>query len=267
MSFHLMAFTRLREDAWRRGPLVPSPDQVVAFSETGNPLFAKDVQIVAGYAVGEILSRVLVDTPSLREGVKPYIVPLEIQGWDERHTTPNLMVLQPGPWRVAGQEEIVVNAVDVSGMQSMSSTVALLWFADRVEPVPAGQNYWVRYSAKFGLGGDTFPGWFPLKVKYEQRLAIGEYAVVGFEHRGNHIAAARLVFDDQVFRPGTLAVPLTSGQSRATRTHPAFLDGTFGVYGSFSSYAMPRIEVHLKEYPNGDAQEEHEGYLRVVRLR
>lgn len=272
MTFHVMAFYRSTDEPIE-GDLPfdvrPSPDPVVALSEQGHPIFTRSMQLIAGYAVGDALDYVQVETPSLREAVKPYIVPIDAAGWEDEHVTPNVMILSPRPWPVAAQEEIQVKAwyESASGSVGPSPTVALLFFEERNEPAPRGDNYWLRYNAVPGYAGAGSPGWFPLEVTFEERLAIGEYAVVGFEHHGDGVVAARLIFDDQVHRPGAVAVPLsTSGRTTGVRTHPAFYDGTLGVFGTFKSYAMPRIEVHYSESP-AYSETHQEGYLRVVRLR
>jgi hypothetical protein len=273
MSFHLMAFTQKPEDMWEQSPLTPAPDLVTALSENGHPIFSQELKIIAGYAVGDALSGVHVEVPRLRGGATPSIVPIEITGWEENQHTPNLMVLHPRPWTILKNEELVVNAENVQGFLPNSPTVALLWLADQVDPVPEGPNYWIRYHAKAGYAGEAFPGWFPLEVTFDDRLAKGEYAVVGFEHRGDNVVAARLVFNGQMFRPGTLAVapagPHAYGSTAVSPRPPtAFLDGSLGVYGTFPSFLMPRVEVHLRR-PSapGPSPSEHEGYLRLIRLR
>jgi hypothetical protein len=195
--------------------------------------------------------------PSLRKVASPSIVPTNNAAVPADF--PPMMAITEWPWKVQRQEEIAVEA----RVSAASDVVALLWFQDRREPVPAGENYWIRYTASAPDGGASKPQWLGATVTFDQTLAAGRYAVIGFVHKGTDTYCARLVFDDQVWRPGTLVIPPVAAPSRGLRTHDVFYHGAMGVLGQYESYSPPRLEVLRKTATVAETQE---GYLRIVRI-
>lgn len=62
--------------------------------------------------------------------------------------------------------------------------------------------------------------------------------VVGMQHVAATNAAARIIFDEQMWRPGC-----TSVAAIGSRLPSLFRKGRLGGWGMFNSWAMPQIQV------------------------
>ena len=140
--------------------------------------------------------------------------------------------------------------------------VAALWFMDKLEPVPAGETFWLRFTSATALSALA---WKVITPSFDQAFPAGTYAVVGLEFTSPGAVVARLVFPGSVLRPGVVAQPgtLAGATVGAARTHRYFYDGTLGVFGTFQTSAPPSVEVFSI---NADAAATQEGYLRVIRI-
>jgi hypothetical protein len=279
MTIHTMAYSNFSQGSdlnFDKASLDGVKDQAVTLSAQRRPIFSQDMSVIAGYAIHQDLVSAQIDAPTLRKIVSPYIVPITADWMTP--SDPNAMCLLPAPWAIGRQEEIGVT-VTVRGSLSYTpaSPQVLLWLADRIEQVPRGDNYWIRYERSDDANDPqaASDAWTSVSVKFDQTLAAGRYAVIGFQHQCDGLLCARLIFDNQVFRPGTIAVPLTEkngmgdpsyGRPSGARTAPMFYDGSLGVLGYFDSYAPPRIEVLALSGSVYDNFLDHEGYLRIVRV-
>jgi hypothetical protein len=275
MPIHTVAYCKVNSETKPNAlsaALDAVPDLAMTLSSQSWPIFSQEMFVLAGYAINGALVSAQVDAPTLRTIVSPYIVPITVD-WNTS-TDPNVMCLLPSPWGVKKQDEIGVTVKTRFPVLSLpDAPQVLLWVADRLEAVPAGDNYWIRYTAQAADSGDTPMGdkWKSVKVKFEQTLGAGRYAVIGFQHQCDGLLCARLVFGTQLFRPGTLAVPLTQpmeygSRPSGARTHSMFYDGSLGVLGYFDSYAPPQIEVLALNGPFNMQNQTHEGYIRIVRV-
>ncbi len=270
MAVHTLAYfapesVSMGDNAYFEIPAVR--DLSVQVTSGKRVILSKDMNIIAGFAgmkfdsnnPSDLLVASRISAPSLRKIVSPYIVPSSMRlpvGGDSM--LPAIMSVADWPWKVSSQEEIAVE-VTRSG-NSQRPILGLLWLEDRREVVPAGDNYWIRgrVGAPAGADDPVNVGWDSASVTYDQTLAAGRYAVIGCVYKGDTTYAARLVFDDQVWRPGTLAL-----NKAADQIPDMFRDGSLGILGRFESYSPPRLEVmRVSGQPGNDA----ELYLRIVRL-
>ncbi len=116
-------------------------------------------------------------------------------------------------------------------------------------------------AASLGLYGaattaTTGNSWSTLDLTWDVTLPEGTWAIIGFVHVCTTGVAARLVFPGSSYRPGTLTVGTT-----AERTHAAFLEGKFGVFGQFAAFAPPSVEALTAA-----AATDHQVFIRVVRV-
>jgi len=74
-------------------------------------------------------------------------------------------------------------------------------------------------------------------VTWQDTLPAGIYAVVGLEFIGVTALAARIIFEDQVMRPGCVGSGLI-----ASAPDPMFQNGGLGIWGRFNSNRMPNLE-------------------------
>lgn len=98
--------------------------------------------------------------------------------------------------------------------------------------------------------------WTSLALTWDVTLPEGTYAVIGFTHVSGSPIAARLVFPGSPFKPATISTSDT-----VYRTHAAFYEGRFGVFGKFAAFAPPSLEVLCS-----GAISAHQIYVRVVRI-
>lgn len=263
MAHHLIAFfgDNLGSGANTFSQVDALHDQSVQVTPGNRVILSRDMSIIAGFAGSSDPTRAMISArvvaPSLRKIVSPSITPT-IQQFPAKDNPP-MMVVADWPWKVCAQEEIGVEA-NFNG--SSVSAVALLWLEDKRENVPQGENFWLRGTVSaLASAGPKTSSWTGATITFDQTLAAGRYAVIGFVLKGNDTIAARLIFDDQMWRPGTLAIPPIAFGGQ--RTHDAFYDGSLGVFGRFESYSPPRLEL-LRQTSASD--NDHEVYLRVVRL-
>lgn len=263
MAHHLIAFygEGLGSGATAFPQINAVPDQSVQVTPGNRVILSRDMSIIAGFAGSSDPTRSMISArvvaPSLRRIVSPSIAPTSAQF--PVKDLPAMMAIAEWPWKVCAQEEIGVEA-NFNG--SSVSAVALLWLEDKRESVPQGENFWLRGSVSaLASTGPKTSSWTGATITFDQTLAAGRYAVIGFVLKGQDTIAARLIFDDQMWRPGTLAIaPAALG---GQRTHDAFYDGSLGVFGRFESYSPPRLEL-LRQ--TAAADNDHELYLRIVRL-
>jgi hypothetical protein len=209
------------------------------------------LKVIAAWAGSADLNQARLVAPSLLRVSLPHIRPATaaaLPGSD-----PNFSVLFDSPLLIKDNETLSISAQHGNG--SAQRVRALVWLADEIEPAPKGSGFWVRYSSSTTVTADR---WHLLTLNMDQ-LPEGQYAVTGFENFSTTCVAARLVFPNRPFRPGTLGL---SGSSAAgERTHAAFYDGRFGVLGKFAAFTPPGVEVLCT-----GTDDHHDGYLRLVKL-
>src|SRR5262249_35161743 len=144
-------------------------------------------------------------------------------------------------------EPITVAAAQ-NGIKPAEAGVSLLWFCDRLDPVPPGDSFWLRYTADLSRNPPpapppSGPTWSGITVTFDQTIPSGTYAIIGFEHWSPTAIAARIVIPSQLPRPGVVAMNGGIAFNGGARTHHAFYHGHLGVYGTFQTTSPPSIEV------------------------
>lgn len=274
MSVHTIAFAADIGDSSGNFVTLPAlADQTVQVTD-GGVILSSTMNVIAAFTGTNIqvtmsgpeslLNAARVAAPSLRQVFSPYIVPTSSQlPADNR---PAFMAIPERPWKVDAQEPLGVEVSVKQFSGSKPHTVALLWLEDSREQIPEGDNYWIRGTTQSFAPTPTALQWSTASYSLDQSLAAGRYAVIGFAVKkkedpfNQDLVAARLIFDDQVWRPGTLVTSSHSG-SLPDQTAPSFYDGSLGVLGYFKSFSPPRVEIlSLNNSPTSI-----DVYLRVVR--
>jgi len=139
-------------------------------------------------------------------------------------------------------------------MNGNHESTVLAWLSDTTEAAPSCGAFWPHGAASTS----GFTSWTCTKtpLDFGSGLRNGEYAVVGAMAEGASAFAARLIFSNQVLRPGVLAA--------GTSTRPIddmFGDGSPGVWGTFSSRVPPSADVLV----GSGAKSSMTVALRVVR--
>ena len=193
-------------------------------------------------------SRMRINAPSMLKVGYPQIVPMGALAGDD---DPNFQVLLDRPINFPNNEVVGVDAIAASGASQRA--FSLLFFAKDIAPLPPGDAFWIRGEASTST---TANAWTTLDLNWDVTLPEGTWAIIGFVHVCSTGVAARLVFPGSSYRPGTLTVGTTS-----ERTHAAFLEGKFGVFGQFAAFAPPSVEALTSA-----AATDHQVFIRVVRV-
>lgn len=245
--FHLAAYSELIATAVEND-LTPVPDSILTI-QNGHFLPRRDCALIWAAAMGTNLQRARITTPSYRQynrpwirGIMPGLVPTSPQQlWP--------MFNQPLPLK--GIEELAIDATQNAVANQQITAVVGLQFSPA--PPAIGDIFTTRGTSVTVAVANA---WTLLVPVFDDVLPAGRYAVCGFNCISTNGQAARLIFEDQSYRPGSL-----STTALGNIQHPYFTKGVTGQWGTFNSYAMPNIEVLCNA-----ADAAHEFYIDYVRL-
>lgn len=110
-----------------------------------------------------------------------------------------------------------------------------VFLSDGPQSPVSGKVFTVRATAAITLVAGS---WVNGNLTFQQTLPAGRYMVVGMRARGTNLVAARLVFPEQVTRPGCLAV-------NAIADHDPFWTrfGRMGSFGEFPHTNPPTLDA------------------------
>lgn len=246
--FHLAAYNQSYNSAVEND-LTPVQDDVLLI-QNGHFVSQYDRYLLWAAAMGVTLSRARVITPALRQITTPFIRPIELLATPG--SLPGLADYRRNPILLKGLEEIQINTVQGSG--GAEREIVLVGLTRTFAPqLPQGTIYAMRGTSVMASVANA---WTSLAVTWQDTLPAGSYACVGLEAVGATEVAARMIFEDQIDRPGCLGGALVGNK-------PAhqFIDGAFGVWGQFTMNRMPTIQVL-----NTAVVSVHELYLYFIRL-
>lgn len=212
--------------------LTPVPDSILAIN---NAHFVPQVDhnlLYAYFGAAGTANRARFISPSLRQVSTPWIRPVNgaIVPLDE----PNVADYTMNPLRIRGLEELQVEAFQTTGGAAVVVVVAGVTKGIR-SAAPQGDIYTMRGTAATTAAAGA---WTLSTVTWQDVLPVGRYAVVGLDSFGATMISARLIFEDQIERPGNVAQSLFSGNG-----HPMFRKGGLGTWGYFTANRMPNVEI------------------------
>lgn len=185
----------------------------------------------SAYGQGLNLSRLRLNTPSLRTISLPSITP--INNTAVMVTTPPICVWgRHGPTIPAIDEIAVEESNSDAGAQPYN---ALLFLHDGNMQIRSDNIITVRGTT--AITGVTNV-WTTGAITLDQTLPGGTYDVVGMDVTGAGLIAARLQFPMQVPQPGVLA-----RTSVGLRPDPMFRNGGMGTFGTFVSTSPPALTI------------------------
>ena len=209
-----------------------------------------DVKMYYAAAMSATLTRARFASPKTRQVTNPWIRPIIEAAVPP--TNPNVRSWIDSGFSFRGLEEIQLLATSGLAMGNENFT-ALAAVGVGLEPAPQGDYYPLRGTSTTAV---TANKWTQVAVTWQDTLPAGTYAVVGLEHQSANAQAARLIFQNQQFRPGSLSIT-----SLSNRQNALLANRRLGVYGRFLQTAMPLVEV----LANG-ADASHEVYMDVIRV-
>lgn len=241
--------------AWRKSiadivadDITPVTDGIMTI-QNSHFLPQKPYKLLYAFFGGAGATRARIITPKFRQISTPWIRPinLAIVPLDE----PNMADYSQNPLAIYQLEELQLEGYQTTGGAAVVVGVAGLQ-STAMRPAPQGDIIAMR-----GTGTTTCVAgaWTNCAITWQDTLPVGTYSVVGLEPQGATCVAARLIFEDQVERPGALGQSLVSGNGPAM-----FRYGGLGVWGTFNAYRIPSVE-----YLCNAADTAQEIYLHLVR--
>jgi hypothetical protein len=228
----------------------PVQDDIIAISNN-RFLPQEDYRIVAAYAQMTTANRTRISSPTNRQITLPFIRPIAAS--TAPVNDPNVADYRGQPFKVEGLEELGVDfSTDLGAATEVA--IAALWLDKGFTPAPPGNIFTMRGTSTTAA---AILSWTSLAVTWADSLPEGLYAVVGLEVVGVTEVLSRVILENQVMRPGSVASVLVGN-----RTHEMFRMGRLGNWGQFRSTRMPIVQVL-----NLAAIAVHTVYLDLIRIR
>lgn len=247
--FHTIAFFGSVTNGVADVSIAMANDQIVTPNSSNQALMPQTGQLRAGAAGSATISRMKINTPSLRTLGLPYIAPV-----NTGLTVPS----PPNIWN-PGRIGPTIPKSDSIAMQGTISggapenAYALLWLSFGRQEIPNGPESRLRFTSTItGVAGSWVNG--PITIEFP--LPPGQYAVTGLDVQGTNLVGARLSFAGGGWRPGVLA-----RNTLVAVPTPIFLSGELGVFGVFDSVNTPTMDI----FATG-ANTAQEGYFDLVRI-
>lgn len=146
---------------------------------------------------------------------------------------PEVLFHPQNPIAVVATEAI--NFAVNSDPAAAAAHYGLVWLSDGPQQAIIGHIFTLRATATVQ---QTVDGWVNGNMTYGQTLPAGRYQVVGMRARSTDCVAARLVFPEQIPRPG---VPVVNAIGDLD---PKFFRyGRSGIWGEFPHDVPPTLDV------------------------
>lgn len=237
-QWHMLAFSSLLPATAGYNPVSAVADQVFTTKGTNyqNPY---NLGAFAGYAQNATMVRSRINTPSLRLRGFPLINPGTVGAAPP--TNPNWLDMFDHPIYLRPDEDIEVD-LDNGGVATQATCFLWVTYSQNMAPqVNANVNgadlRWVRATATFTTtSAFAWNGLTP--ITFDDTLEGGSYDVYGAEFFGATMIGARLAFQNQYWRPGTLAFA-----SEGSRLPYPWYEQRMGFWGNFNTYSLPQLEV------------------------
>jgi hypothetical protein len=248
VAFHTLAWRLSLADVTATD-VTPVQDSIMTIQNGHFVPQTDHMLLYASYqAAGATRARLI--SPTLRQVTTPWIRPTAVaivQGV-EAHVAD----YRGNPLRLRMLEELQYEALQTTGGAGVVVGIAGIQRTPSA-PAPGGDTFTMRGTATTTLVAGT---WTQGAVTWQDSLPTGKYACVGLQYVGATALAARLIFEEQVPRPGCIAAGLVTSQQ-----HEMFAKGGLGVWGIFDSNRMPNVEFLANA-----ADTAEEVYLDFIRV-
>lgn len=228
---HLAAFSDATFNGGAGNVTVPFIPESVLRAFQNQLQLDQDLDILAAFAGGAGLTAARLNSASLR--TKGYPQLRSINNNELAGSRPGLYDSRDTPLRVTARENLMVQATN-GGAQP---TTVLVVFSQPGNPMNINVRglRWVRFTS---TATGVVESWSPVaNIVFDDTLEAGIYKVYGMQVYEATCLAARLAFNNEVFRPGCVGSQLDTDIP-----HPMF-DGGLGEWGSFDSITPPMLEV------------------------
>lgn len=136
---------------------------------------------------------------------------------------------------VALTPDEAINFAIESNPAAAEAHYGLVFLADGPQSPVTGPIFSIRATAAITLAAGT---WVNGNLTFAQSLPAGSYSVVGMRARGTNLVAARLVFPEQMARPGVLAVNAIGDNDPYWTRY-----GRLGIFGTFPHTNPPTLDA------------------------
>lgn len=226
-----MAFSESTAAGTTNGQINLVPDAIITPTAGNDALIPEPSEILWGFGIGTNMTRLRIDTPTLRDVSLPSLVPV------------NTGLTVPSPYNLIDMRNTFIplpNNVQIQMQASQSDAGAqimnaLLAVAFRRVSIPAGKVTPIRATTTVVT---AVGAWTLSSLVLDQTLPPGRYALVGAHVNGTGALACRFVIPGTRYRPGVVCSNTQQGIP-----HPIFRDKSMGVWGYFNNVNIPQIET------------------------
>jgi len=209
-----------------------------------------DKQLIYAWAGCVGMIRTKITSPNIRQLSPIQLRPIDV--FKTASSRPPIVDFRNNPPTLKALEEIQVQFS--TGLAGPVAAYAVLGLqVGGMTPAPQGMPIIMRGTGTTGVNAQAWTG---AAITWADSLAQGTYAVVGFHSVSATGVAARLIFDQQPMRPGSLCQA-----TDAVINSNTFLHGGVGVYGTFNAFRMPNVEFFCDQ-----ADAAQEVFLEFVRI-
>lgn len=235
--------------------LTAQADQIIAISNSH--LFpARDLPLLAHYALGTTIRRQRIETPKTRQIAVPQVSPMEQAALPADN--PAVMDMRRSPLILRREEEIAIFGFqNVGAAQDQWAVMFFLYEHEegRISPTPAPSGDMTVLRAT-GTTTQVADAWSDITLTFDQQLPSGEYAVVGGQVFAATGIAFRLILDGQYPRPGGLCQLNEGGRAWEGQMY-----GGLGTWGRFRTVSLPRLQIY-----SSSADTAQTLWLQVMRM-
>lgn len=175
--------------------------------------------------------RAQVQSPSLRMLANLDIEPIVLAA--VFGSPPEVLFHPENPIPVTASEALNFAAQSTPG--AIEVHYGLVWLSDGPQPPVTGHIFTLRATATVQ---QTVGGWVNGNMVYDQVIPAGQYQVVGLRIRSTDLVVGRLVFPEQIPRPGVPAV-----NAIGDTDVKSFRYGRSGIWGEFPHDVPPTLDV------------------------
>jgi hypothetical protein len=211
---------------------IPPVIGTAEYVQNNRLVLQSDQFLLWAYFQGANLTRVRIDSPSLRTQILPRFP------YFKRGTAPGdqppVNDLAGYGFVLRGREEIAVQTSNNLGTGT-EKHYAVICVSGTGVGSPSAPEFWLRATGNTTLTADA---WTLVPLTFEQTLPAGRYRIVALIVRSATGIAARVIIPGMGDRPGTLCINNIGDEpNRFLQRH------AYGDYGTFDSVALPSLEI------------------------
>jgi hypothetical protein len=252
MAFHVALYSAAIATAAANTQVNQLGDAVIATSVNGYLVNGFCPNIMRVVAVGNILNRAQLSSPSIRKYTPFDLNPVNIGTVIE--SPARMLHFEDSPFPLSVNEELDAYVTN-SAVTSTQTTVAV-WFCDGpIRPVNNNNIFTVHWTASTTL---TANAWTAVTMSLDNGIPSGTFAIVGSRQKSAGALFHRFVprGGSSTLRPGTTSVQAFDNFATEMDRY-----GNLGQWMQFTNTTPPQIEIF-----SGSADSSEEGFLDLLQV-